>query len=404
MKKQFSPEENKEFERRHHQLQQKLRTLGIGQYVMTQPDSIFYMTGASYDGLERPFFLLIGVDGSRRLLVPMLEEEHMKKAWGYQAEQLLTYREFPAPHGSGWQDSLFNQKLLNASFAFEGHCSHAIATTLVKAGGQAMDLIGDLRLIKSPWEIRQIQRAAHYADWCVRQIINQAYTGTTVAETYVHSQKLLRKIVRETPDWDPLTTKVIGAAWPAPLSAEPHSVPDIGMTLDKGPHVAMVLTKVNGYAAESERTFFTVPPDEKEKELFGLMQAAREKAFSMIHPGVPCAAIDEEVNHFLSRSGFNHFRTRLHRCGHGFGLDNHERPWIASGSSDVLEANMVISIEPGIYISGKGGLRHSDTILVTDSGYSCLTKAPYRLEELIKTKPQIKSRITGLIVKRSLGI
>lgn len=404
MKKLYSPEENAEYQQRHRQLVENLLVLGISQYVMTEPDSIFYMTGASYDGLERPFFLLVGADGSRRLIVPLLEEEHMKKAWACSGQQLLTYQEFPAPAGVGWQDVLFNQSCLNQSFGFEAACSHALAAPLLNAGGRPLDLIGELRLIKSAWEIRQIERAAHYADWCVGQIIAQAYNGATVAETYLHSQKLLRKIIRETPDWDPLTTKVIGAAWPAPVSAEPHSVPGIDLRLESGPHVAMVLTRVNGYAAESERSFFTSPPNPEQKALFELMLHARQTAFAMIRPGVPCAAIDDAVNQLLAGAGFDHFKTRLHRCGHGFGLDNHERPWIASGSRDILQANMVISIEPGIYVAGTGGFRHSDTILVTEDAYRCLTRAPHQLKDLVRPRPGLRARLTGMMVRRSLGI
>ncbi len=80
------------------------------------------------------------------------------------------------------------------------------------------------------------------------------------------------------------------------------------------------------------------------------------------------------MNEFLRSEGYGSEDERLHRTGHGLGLGNHEAPWIAEGSPDVLAENMVISIEPGIYLKGKGGVRHSDTILVTHDGYEVLTR------------------------------
>jgi Xaa-Pro dipeptidase len=82
----------------------------------------------------------------------------------------------------------------------------------------------------------------------------------------------------------------------------------------------------------------------------------------------------------LKRRGYGKYI--LHRTGHGFGITGHEPPWVAVGSETILKKNMVISIEPGIYIPGLGGFRHSDTVLVTEDGCVSLTKWPDRLEEL----------------------
>lgn len=393
-----------EFQRRHDALVAVLRERGLGHLVVSTSENIFYLTGATFEPLERPFFLLIGADGSRRMVVPVLERDHLRKAWGLHEDAIATYREFPAPPGQGWADQLLGGRLLGASFAFEDGTPWSVADTLRAAGGRPMDLLGELRLVKSDWEVARIARAAAYADWGVGQILRTAYRGATVAETYAPTQGLMRKIIREVPDWDLLASKVIAAAWPAPLSAEPHAIPRLADRLEAGPHVAMVLTRVNGYAAESERTFFTVPPTAREKELFGFMARAREIAFAMVRPGVACAEIDEAVNRFLGDAGFTDFRTRLHRCGHGFGLGNHEPPWIAAGSTHVLQQNMVISIEPGVYVGGEGGYRHSDTVLVTADGYRSLTAAPSRLGELVLRGPALKNRVTGWAVRRALNL
>jgi Xaa-Pro dipeptidase len=400
----YDPAQAAEFQRRSDALAAAIRAASLDHFVVTTSENIFYLTGATFEPLERPFFLVVGGDGSRRMLVPVLELDHLRKAWGIGEGAVITYREFPAPAGEGWADRLLDGMKLGSRFGFEDGTPYSVAEPLRTAGGVAADLLGPLRIVKSDWEIAQIERAAGCADWGVAEILRRAWSGATVAETYAPTQALMRKIIREVPDWDALATKVIAAAWPAPLSAEPHAIPRLADRLRAGPHVAMVLTRVNGYAAESERTFFTEPPNSRDKELFALMTRARELAFGMVRPGVACAEIDAAVNNFLDGAGFSDFKTRLHRCGHGFGLGNHEPPWIALGSTHVLAPNMLISIEPGLYAQGIGGYRHSDTVLVTQEGYRCLTQAPTKLEDLVLPRPTLRHRLTGWAVGRALNL
>jgi Xaa-Pro dipeptidase len=239
------PSQALEFRRRSEALSAAVAAAGLTHFVVTSGENIFYLTGATFEPLERPFFFVIGADGSRRMLVPVLELDHLRKAWGLAEGAVATYREFPAPAGEGWADRLLDGRLLGARFGFEDGTPYNVAAPLLAAGGVAADLLGPLRIVKSAWEIEQVERAAGYADWGVREILRRAWAGATVAETYAPTQTLLRKIIREVPDWDPLATKVIAAAWPAPLSAEPHAIPHLGDRLRDGPHVAMVLTRVN---------------------------------------------------------------------------------------------------------------------------------------------------------------
>lgn len=393
-----------EFQRRADALAAAVRAAGLDHYVVTTGENIFYLTGATFEPLERPFFLVVAADGSRSMLVPLLERDHLCKAWGLGPDSIASYREFPAPLGEGWAERLLDGSWVGGRFAFDPGTRWEVAEPLRVAGGTAQDLLGPLRIVKSDWEIAQLERAAGYADWGLREVLRRAWSGATVAETYAATQVVMRKIIREVPDWDALATKVIAAAWPAPLSAQPHAIPHLADRLRAGPHVGMVLTRVNGYAAECERTFFTQPPCARERELFALMTRARAIAFGMLRPGVACAEIDEAVNAFLAAAGHGDFRTRLHRCGHGFGLGNHEPPWLATGSSDVLAANMLVSIEPGLYLPDVGGFRHSDTVLVTADGHRLLTHAPHALEDLVLPRASLRHRATGWAVRRALRL
>ena len=391
-----------EFARRRVAVQQKLHALGVPRLVLTSQDAIYYLTGASCEPLERPVFLFVDAEWpGYRLLVPLLERTHLEKAWGVQPSAIHVYREYPAPAGEGWADHVL--PLLDAPFLFEPGTPFEIAELFLRSRGKAADVLGPIRQVKTAWEIERIRCAARYADWALRKMLDASYFGATVAEAFAAASGLQRKLFREVPDLDPLATRTICAPWPAPLSAEPHSVPAPRMKLEGGPHVALALTRVNGYAAECERTFFTAPPRPEERERFELMQAARALAVRLARPGASCHDIDAAVNRFLAEKGWAP-ALRLHRVGHGFGLGNHEPPWIAEGSTDVLAANMVVSIEPGLYETGVGGYRHSDTFLVTPHGLERLTTAPDSLAEMTLRRQSIKHRVRAVFVKRALGM
>ncbi|PTL83935.1 Xaa-Pro peptidase family protein [Vitiosangium sp. GDMCC 1.1324] len=403
MERIYSAADSAEFQRRQDLLAAAMKERGVEQLVLTSTESIFYLTGATAEPIERPFFLVVDVArGKRSLLVPLLEREHMRKGWGPSTQEVLSYPEFPAPAGQGWQDAL--GELMRPGFAFEPSTPHSRAALLVTAGGHPLELLEPIRMVKSDFEVARIERAASYAVWGVEQILRSAYQGATVVEGYMTTTTLRRKIIQEEEHFDALATNVLAAPWPAPLSSEPHSVPAATMTLGEGPHVALVLTRVNGYAAECERTFFTTRPTAEQRRLFALMMEARRIAFERVRPGVLAADIDSAVHDFLTREGFGDPDQRLHRTGHGFGLGNHEPPWLAQGSDHRLEKNMLISIEPGIYVRGVGGYRHSDTVLVTADGYRILTNAPTGIDPLTFGPPSLMQRARALVIRRLAGL
>lgn len=122
----------------------------------------------------------------------------------------------------------------------------------------------------------------------------------------------------------------------------------------------------------------------------------------MVRAGVRAADIDEETRAYFDQHGL--LNRLLHRTGHGVGLRNHEGPYIAEGSNEILEENMVITIEPGIYIEGIGGYRHSDTIRVTKNGYEVLTTFPTDLEDMTLTKSNILAKLKGKFIQKYLKL
>jgi Xaa-Pro aminopeptidase len=264
-----------------------------------------------------------------------------------------------------------------------------------------LPLIEELRLVKSPAEVAMIRQAAHYADEAVRRVIATAYYGVSELELFSQGRAVQTQIIKEV-GYDVLTTSILAGAWPAPMSAQPHSVPTVTDRLKEGPHIALALMRVNGYAAECERTFFLKPPTGAVITAFKTMLEARRRAFEMVRPGASCAEIDCRTKEFLQKEGYGD--KLLHRTGHGFGLGNHEGPWVAEGSQETLKENMLISVEPGIYLPGVGGVRHSDTVLVTMAGYESLTRYPTDLDQLTVTAYKPNKRLVGIITRRAVGI
>ena len=393
-----------EYRGRLESLQASVAEAGLDLFIVSAFDSLYYLTGAAFEPLERPFFLLIRPRQAPILLVPKLEHEHMKMAYSIAEQDIRTYWDYPSPPGRGWPDAIHQLIGKDKEIGVEPTLSQEIAGELKDYTICVAPLVERLGLIKSDTEIALIRRAARYADLGVQCLLAASYSGATVAEGFAQTRHVTSRIIREVEDWDPVTTKVVMATWAAPRSAMPHSIPDLNDRLRQGPHVALVLSRVNGYAAESERTYFTERPSVEVRKAFKAMTEARRIAFGMIRPGVACSEVDTVVNDYLRNEGYSGEDQRLHRTGHGIGLGTHEAPWIAEGSEDRLAENMVISVEPGIYLPGVGGVRHSDTVLVTKDGHETLTHFPLALSSLVIGGWKPVTRIKGKVVRWRLGL
>jgi Xaa-Pro dipeptidase len=382
---------------RIERLQKKLSVEGIDAYLVSSEENIYYLTGIPYRPLERPFFIVVQASGAV-LIVPALEAIHLKEAAGI--EKVVSYWDFPAPKGETYLDCLLDALSHVNTLGVEPNLSSQIYIELSALTLKHIALVEQIRSIKSEAEIGMLRQSSRYADFGMQKILEAAYFGVSELELFAQTKKVQLAIMSET-EYDVLTTDLLIGAWPAPLSAQPHGVPTIHDRLYEGPHIGLSFLRVNGYSAECERTFFLRPPSIDLKDAFAAMNEARRRAFELMRPGVHCHEIDLVTSNFLHDEGYGAFL--LHRTGHGFGLSNHEEPWIAKGSGDILRKNMLVSNEPGIYIPSVGGVRHSDTILITDTGHESLTKYSTDIESLTITAFKPVRRMGGAVMRRMVS-
>ena len=121
-------------------------------------------------------------------------------------------------------------------------------------------------------------------------------------------------------------------------------------------------------------------PTAKQRKYFEIMLEAQDAALEAFKPGARCREVDMAANRVLRARGCRPFIR--HHTGHGLGLEEHEPPWLDIGDRTVMRPGMVFSCEPGVYIPGLGGFRHSDTVLIKKDGAEILTRYPRDIESL----------------------
>jgi Xaa-Pro aminopeptidase len=208
--------------------------------------------------------------------------------------------------------------------------------------------------------------------------------GRTEMECYEPARlETLRELISELPGWRPrgldggLTAMFVAGR----RTAMPHGfvrghMIEAGDVLVSGAGV-----EVDGYRSELERTLIVGEPTAAQRRAFEAMTALQACGLSALKPGRRAAEVEVEVLRAAADLGVGD-RLR-HHVGHAIGLEAHEAPFLDRGEEAALEPGMVFTVEPGIYFANLGGFRHSDTVVVTDSGYRSLTDYPKELDSLI---------------------
>ncbi len=389
-----------EYKQRILSVQEKLKTIEADTLIVSEEEDIYYLTGLTYKSLERLFLLIIKED-EVTFIVPKMELAHLKKVDN--VTEIKSYWEYPAQKPERWKDILLETVKESKLIGIGGKTPFEVPDFLTSSHLNIVEsnIIEELRWIKSTSEIALIKQASKYCDISINKLNKNAYYGMTELEVFSIGRSMQQKVIKET-EFDYLATNILVAAWPSRISYQPHGVPTVSDVLIDGSHISLAFLRVNGYAAELERTFFTSQPNKEQEEAFELMMEARRRCYATLKAGVVAEEVDLAAKQFLSAQGLK--ENLMHRTGHGIGLGNHEGPFLAEGDKTILKENMVVSIEPGIYIEGVGGFRHSDTVLITKNGYEILTNCPDDLKSLTFTSTKLLQKLKGKIIKKIYGL
>jgi len=375
-----SPPSREELSNRLGKVRKLMKEQDLDYYISFNPVNIYYLTNFAFYVHERPFILIIEKEGLLKMLIPRLEKGHFESRARCEIEFVIYY-EFPAKSGENWYD--YYQKLINsnAKVGIESELPIGIAN---KTPGKLVvsDIIDEVRIVKTDYEIGRIYHACRVVNKGHKVLLKRCRPKILEFALYKEiTDVMTSKIVQDIPNANFRATDTTGAVWPPSISHDPHLIPHIFAPMEEGgPHVSIVSAQVDGYGVEIERSFFLGHVPDKALKPFEVMFEARALAYSMLKPGTIMSDVDKAVRAFITEKGYGD--NIIHRTGHGLGITGHEAPFLAEGYDKPLEKNMVISVEPGIYIPGLGGFRHSDTLLITEEGYQKLTKAPEIIEEL----------------------
>lgn len=390
-----------EYLERIEKLKKKCKTESVDAFLVCQEDNLYYLTGKSCFPFERPFVLVIWPDRQPTFLIPRLELEHLSVI--EHIDDFRTYYEYPTLPEKSWQLEL--SKLLKGCEAIgtDQYTRSEIFEEVMKSGNtKVYNWVYEMRFIKSIDEQKMLRKLGKIAEKSMADFLEHISFGDLALESLEPAKKAFKAVCIERKfEVDFYDSEFISVAWPAPMSAKPHMIPSVLSTYEEGPHVMILSYRLDGYAVELERTFFTQIPSKLQVQRYMGMMKAREKALSMCKPGVSCSAIDKVVRAYLTESGYE--QNVIHRIGHGMGVSNHEGPFVSEGSTTILKEGMVITIEPGIYFEDMGGFRHSDTVLITSEGYEILTDFTCNIDDLTCIqKRSIKKKLKRWVMNRVL--
>lgn len=353
--------------------------------------TIFYLTGFKFSSTERPMALVLTKDETV-MFVPELEREHC--VIGTAVDRAVSYPEYPGEvHPMNQlKDLLVEMNLNHSKIAIDssgypsvnGYKGPSLVELMPKLEVESISkFIVEMQKIKSKKEIELIKISAKWGN--LAHELLQKYSKDGANEIYV-SMKASMEATEELMNHYGSDYAGRGASAGfrgqiGPHSALPHSV-TINATMKTGDVlVTGAGCDIGGYHSELERTMFVGQPSKEQTHFFNLMYEAQQIAFDNIKPGEPYSVVDEVVRDFFDKHELWDYWQ--HHQGHNIGLNYHEAPFFDIGDDSIMEPGMVVCVEPGIYVPGLGGFRHSDTGVITESGFELITYYPRELKDLI---------------------
>jgi Xaa-Pro dipeptidase len=336
---------------------------------VSSPLSVAYLSGTLMEPHERIMGLALGPDVEPALIVPALDAE--------------TARSNPAGLRTiAWEDARGPSDALRSalgrpkSLAIEkDHITVRGAELLTELVGpeevlDASSSLSKLRARKSDDEVGRIEQAAQIVDRALASLAEWLPPGITEVEVALELDRTARRLGSQ---GNPFETIVLGG----PNAALPHGRPT-ERALRRGDLVIVDIgARRDGYCADITRTYAIGEPDNDARRAYDTVLAAQAAGRAALKPGNTCASVDHAAREVIESAGYGEFF--IHRTGHGLGLEAHEPPALVAGNQAPLRKGEVVTVEPGIYLPGKLGVRIEDDLVITDDGARSLTHSPREL-------------------------
>jgi Xaa-Pro dipeptidase len=352
-------------------LSASLRTSGLDALALNAGPSLAYLTGLRFHLSERPVVAIFTADHEPVIILPELE---LPKVGG------LPLRAFPYPENPAEWDGVFRRAVQSlgldgkrlgveprAMRLLEFRCiAAAIGADGVSPDfPDASETVSRLRMRKDAGEVAAMRKAVQVAQSALEATLPFIKIGMTEKEI---AGELVVNLLRHGSQSEMPFAPIVSAG---PNSANPHATPS-GCRLQPGDLLVVDWGAcVDGYISDLTRTFAVGEVDEEWRNIHRIVLEANAAGRAAAKPGVPCAAVDKAAREVIEKAGYGAYFT--HRTGHGIGMEGHEEPYMRSDNMQLLEPGMAFTVEPGIYLPGRNGVRIEDNVVVTEEGTECLS-------------------------------
>lgn len=376
---------------RIERLRRAMRGAQIDALVCLKPQNTFYLSGFNPIIYSHPVVAVLPPDGDPVLLVHALRDDHARRAAWVTEIRLFGAWSTKRTMGPDWLAALRaildERRLGEATLGVEGDFLPAgimrrLEDLLPRARlTDASALITEARTIKDPDELEAIRTAARVADTGMEAALDAAAGRRSEREIAVRAMEAMNRCWLEglpdveVADFGSLEGGVHNALWCYCLIGDRIALncdnPTLRVPQDGEVALAVIWTTVNGLHAENERSVAVGTLDAERRRAFDAVLEIRAETEGALRPGVTCADVFHAARRVYERLGYGRYLPG--RIGHGMGLGPHEHPSIAPSDRTVLRPGMVVTFEPNLRIPEWGGLQHSDTVLITESGFEFLT-------------------------------
>lgn len=352
--------------------QERMQAAGVDWLFVPICSDLKYLTGYQALPLERLTLFLLPKEGEATFLMPQFEVSRLKQEGFAVFYDVCGWQETQDPYalladitgGAAKASTIAVSDTLWSVFLL------GIQKVLPKAVFvSATPVMSELRLRKDKLEIDSLKELGQRMDRVAGDAAKLRYAGRTEREVGWDIFLLVRE--------HGLAPTRSGGVASGPNTASPHHMGGDRM-IREGDPIWIELGQGgnwNGYIADMTRVYHVGEPSEEFRQVYDVVKGAQRAARECIRPGVPCQDVDRTARRVISEAGYGEFFT--HRVGHGLGLDVHEDPYMVEGNTRPLEPGMVFSVEPGIYLPDRFGIRIEDIMFVTDTGAGNLYSATH---------------------------